>query len=45
MALLSWQTGKVIRIEYETSITKRFWIQVPEIDSFDFIPGQFVTFY
>ena len=44
MALLSWQTGKVIRIEYETSITKRFWIQVPEIDSFDFIPGQFVTF-
>ena len=41
--LQPWRTGKVIRIEDETSSTKRFWIQVPEIESFDFKPGQFVT--
>src|SRR6476620_6140374 len=38
-----WRTGTVIRIENETYNTRRFWIQVPELDSFDFIPGQFVT--
>jgi ferredoxin-NADP reductase len=38
-----WRTGKVIRIENETPSTKRFWIQVPEVESFDFKPGQFVT--
>ncbi len=43
MALQPWRTGKVIRIEDETSDTKRFWIEVPELTSFDFIPGQFVT--
>ena len=44
MALLPWRTGKIIRIEDETTITKRFWIEVPELTSFEFIPGQFVTF-
>jgi len=43
MALLPWRTGKVIRIENETASTKRYWIEVPELTSFDFIPGQFVT--
>ena len=43
MALLPWRTGKVIRIEDETKTTRRFWIEVPELTSFDFIPGQFVT--
>src|SRR5258705_7588684 len=43
MALLPWRTGKVIRIEDETVSTKRFWIEVAELSSFDFIPGQFVT--
>ncbi len=38
-----WRTGKVIRIEDATYNTKRFWIQVPEVDVFDFKPGQFVT--
>jgi ferredoxin-NADP reductase len=41
--LQPWRTGKVIRIADETSSTKRFWIQVPELESFDFVPGQFVT--
>jgi ferredoxin-NADP reductase len=38
-----WVTGKIIRIEDETSSTKRFWIEVPGQDKFDFKPGQFVT--
>jgi len=41
--LQPWQTGKVIRIENETAQTRRFWIQVPALSSFDFKPGQFVT--
>lgn len=38
-----WRTGKFIRIEDITPNTKRFWIQVPELERFDFAPGQFVT--
>lgn len=38
-----WRTGKVIRIEDATYNTKRFWIEVPELDLFNFKPGQFVT--
>ena len=38
-----WQTGTVIRIEQEASQTRRFWIQIQAMDSFDFEPGQFVT--
>ncbi|MBM3415672.1 MAG: FAD-dependent oxidoreductase [Bacteroidetes bacterium] len=44
MALQPWRKGKVVRIEDYTHNTKRFWIQVPDVQSFDFIPGQFVTF-
>lgn len=43
MALQPWRIGKVIRIENETNDTRRFWIEVPELENFDFIPGQFVT--
>lgn len=43
MALLPWRKGKVIRIEDETYNTKRFWIEVPDTDDFQFKPGQFVT--
>ena len=43
MALQPWRKGKVIRIENYTHNTKRFWIQIPELDRFDFAPGQFVT--
>lgn len=38
-----WRTGKVIKIENATALTRRFWIQVPDLDNFDFKPGQFVT--
>src|SRR3982751_6092516 len=43
MAIEPWRTAKVIRIENETPNTRRFWLQVPELERFDFIPGQFVT--
>lgn len=43
MALQPWRKGKVLRIEDYTPNTKRFWIEIPETDRFDFIPGQFIT--
>ncbi|MBC7889145.1 MAG: FAD-dependent oxidoreductase [Ferruginibacter sp.] len=43
MALQPWRIGKVTRIENETADTRRFWIEVPELTVFNFIPGQFVT--
>lgn len=43
MALQPWRKGIVIKIDDHTHNTKRFWVQVPEVDNFDFIPGQFVT--
>ncbi|PZR29708.1 MAG: oxidoreductase [Citrobacter freundii] len=43
MAVQPWRTGKVIRIEQETYNTRRYWIEVPELQSFEFTPGQFVT--
>lgn len=43
MALQPWQKGIVTRIENETYNTRRFWIELPEVPVFDFIPGQFVT--
>ena len=41
--LQPWQTGKVTRIENETAQTRRFWIEISAMASFDFKPGQFVT--
>jgi CDP-4-dehydro-6-deoxyglucose reductase len=38
-----WRTGTVIKIEDASESTRRFWIQIPELDSFNFKPGQFVT--
>ncbi|MEY4739812.1 MAG: hypothetical protein RLZZ05_1196, partial [Bacteroidota bacterium] len=43
MAAQPWRTGKIIRIENETASTKKFWIEIPELERFDFVPGQFVT--
>ncbi len=38
-----WRTGIVIKIKEETPSTRRYWIQISEVDFFNFIPGQFVT--
>ncbi|HSN07565.1 MAG TPA: FAD-binding oxidoreductase [Hanamia sp.] len=43
MASAPWHTGTVIRIEDATYNTRRFFIQVKEMESFDFKAGQFVT--
>lgn len=43
MALLPWLKGNVIRMENETEYTRRYWIEVQGITSFEFKPGQFVT--
>jgi ferredoxin-NADP reductase len=43
MAIQPWRTGTVIKIENETPDTRRYWVQVPELEKFDFVPGQFVT--
>lgn len=44
MALQPWRTGKVIKVIDETPNTKRYVIEIPELESFDFVPGQFITF-
>ena len=41
--LQPWVTAKVIRIEQQTYNTRRFFIQMPGDEKFDFKPGQFVT--
>ncbi|MBK7409604.1 MAG: FAD-dependent oxidoreductase [Saprospirales bacterium] len=38
-----WYDGTVTRIEEQTPTTKRFWVEIPEVESFDFQAGQFVT--
>lgn len=38
-----WRTGRFVRIEKITEVTWRFWIGIPELERFDFKPGQFVT--
>jgi glycine betaine catabolism B len=43
MAPPPWRKGIITRIEEEASNTRRFWVQIPEIESFNFAPGQFVT--
>ncbi|MFN2458224.1 MAG: ferredoxin--NADP reductase [Chitinophagaceae bacterium] len=43
MALQPWRKGIVTKIEDATYNTRRFWIEVPELSSVDFIPGQFIT--
>ena len=38
-----WQQGTVISIEQATHNTRRYFIELPGTDSFNFKPGQFVT--
>ena len=43
MAVQPWRKGIVVKIEVEAQSTHRYFIQVPELEKFDFEPGQFVT--
>lgn len=38
-----WRIGKMIKTIDETPNTKRFWIEIPELENFHFEAGQFVT--
>lgn len=38
-----WRTGIVVKIKEENASTRRYWIQIAEVETFNFIPGQFVT--
>lgn len=40
---LEWYKGIFTKITQETHNTRRFWIQMPELERFDFKPGQFVS--
>ncbi|HEY0678333.1 MAG TPA: FAD-binding oxidoreductase [Chitinophagaceae bacterium] len=43
MALQPWRKAVVTRIEEDADSTRRFFMKVPEVESFDFKPGQFIT--
>lgn len=38
-----WQTGIIKKIEQATPNTRRYWVELPEMEAFIFKPGQFVT--
>jgi CDP-4-dehydro-6-deoxyglucose reductase len=38
-----WYDSKIIKIEDQSSTTKRFWVEVAGVDAIDFKAGQFVT--
>ena len=40
---LEWMESVLTKIENETPNTKRFYFEIPNLEKFDFIPGQFVT--
>lgn len=43
MSLQPWRKAIITRIEQETPNTRRFWLQIPELERFDFVPGQFIS--
>jgi glycine betaine catabolism B len=43
MAAQPWRTCKITEIIQETPNTRRFFMEIPELEVFDFKPGQFVT--
>jgi len=43
MALQPWRKAIITRIEEEADQTRKFFLQIPDVDKFDIEPGQFVT--
>jgi ferredoxin-NADP reductase len=41
--MLEWQTGKIVDIQQAASSTRRFFIELPATQNFEFEAGQFVT--
>ncbi len=44
MPVQPWRTCIVTKVVNETPNTKRYFLQIPELERFDFEPGQFITF-
>ncbi len=44
MALGKWYDAQFVKIEKITKLTWKFWVEIPSIEAFNFVPGQFVTF-
>ncbi|HRI26819.1 MAG TPA: FAD-binding oxidoreductase [Chitinophagales bacterium] len=42
--LTAWQEAEIIDIQPEVAGTKRFFLRLPEVETLDFRPGQFMTF-
>lgn len=38
-----WYTGKIKKVKDESPTTKRFWLEVDEVEHFEFKAGQFIT--
>lgn len=43
MAAPPWRKGIIKKIEVETYNTKKFFIEIPDVSTFQFAPGQFIT--
>ncbi len=41
--MTQWYTGNIVRIEDASPTTKRFWLEVEDMERFDFKAGQFIT--
>ncbi len=39
----TWYNSRVLRVEDAAPNVRRFWVEIPELDQFDFKAGQFVT--
>jgi len=40
----TWYDGTFVKIDTITPTLKRFWVQIPSVETLDFVPGQFMTF-
>jgi CDP-4-dehydro-6-deoxyglucose reductase len=40
---MKWYNSNIVRIEHESSTTRRFWLKVDEAEKFEFKAGQFIT--
>ena len=38
-----WYDSEIIKIEQESSTTRRFWVKIPKVEQIEFEAGQFVT--
>ena len=39
----AWYDATLIKTENINDLTRRFWLEMPDVESIDYIPGQFIT--